>query len=346
MALVPTHAPRVVIAAPAETTAPASLTDEQLAAAAVQSHDQAVAMRDGAVEAAVRTGDLLREAQRRCRERGQSWGDWLMRHWPKSRKTADRYVALSYAHEREQSPQVPQISESRVTQKTAAVTAHPSVRAALEAIGYGVERDEPEPEGPSNVPTDDLMREPTEAEQATIDRLSADQAKADQERAAKRLRERDEWRAKRQAEERQGLTAEEAARRAAAAAEEAKKRAEREAELAAMKAAEDRDPLKGPPPTKPKPQPADADEIRSVAKDCEAMEQLILGLQRRWGLVLLQAAPKVERYGRVAKHPRDEEHDLVSEWVNGGTEAIRRLKVMAQEDAKVVAQARKQRGQS
>lgn len=335
------HAPRVVITATVETTAPAALSDEQLAAAAVKSHDQAVAMRDGAVEAAVRTGDLLREAQRRCRERGQSWGDWLLRHWPKSRKTADRYVALSYAHEREQSPQVPQISESRVTQKTAAVTAHPSVRAALEAIGYGVERDEPESEGPSNVPTDDLMQKPTEAEQATVDRLSVEQAQSDQERAAERLRKRDEWRAKQAAEQRQAMSDEEKARRVALAADAAKQRAEREAELAAIQEAHDRPP--GPPPTKPKPQPADAGEVRDAGPDCEAMEQLILGLQRRWGLVILEPAPPVERYGRESKHPRDEEHDFISEWVNGGTEAIRRLRAMAQEDAKVVAEARKRR---
>lgn len=335
------HAPRVVITAAAEATSPATLSDEQLAAAAVQSHDQAVAMRDGAVEAAVRTGDLLREAQRRARERGQSWGDWLMRHWPKSRKTAERYIALSYAHEQGERDAPPSQLQQRPASR---VTQHPSVRAALEAIGYGVDRDEPESEGPSNVPTDDLMREPTEAEQATVDRLSNEQAQSDQERAAERLRKRDEWRAKQAAEQRQAMSDEEKARRVALAADAAKQRAEREAELAAIQEAHDRPP--GPPPTKPRPQPADAGEVRDAGPDCEAMEQLILGLQRRWGLVILEPAPPVERYGRESKHPRDEEHDFISEWVNGGTEAIRRLRAMAQEDAKVVAEARKRRGRA
>lgn len=326
------------------------MSDAELGQAAAVAVDQSMASRADSVEKAVRAGELLRAAKERCRAQGRSWSDWCRRYWPKSRRTADTYIAVALeVNHGEIGGRAPNVS--------AALTC-PSVRALLTdaGIGAGGTRDRSEPDGMrepgadegeedlSDAPRGERMEGLTEREQATVDRLSAEQAQSDQERAAERLRKRDEWRAKQEAERRQAMTDEEKARRVALAADAAKQRAEREAELAAIQEAHDRP--AGPPPTPQRPRPADADEVRDSGPACADMERLIRAVQRRWELVVLEPAPPVERYGRPAKHPRDEEHDFISEWVNGGAETIRRLRVMAQEDAKIVAQARKRRGQA
>lgn len=148
-----------------------ALSDEELAAAAVRAHEQAVASADSAVESATRAGELLAEAQRRCSEQKRSFSGWLLRHWPKSDKTAYRYIALAQAT----ATQVPQLPLPRASKVAPGLTrlplAHPSVRAALEAIGYDAGSTRAKPAAPVE---DDEAVKARLLEQAEIDKVEAE----------------------------------------------------------------------------------------------------------------------------------------------------------------------------
>lgn len=120
----------------AEVVAISEMKDAEIAAAAVRLHEQAVASADGAVQAATRAGELLAEAQRRCKRDGRSFSDWLLRHWTKSDKIAYRYIALAQAARTEvQQNSLPRAGEG-IEGLARLPLNHPSARAALEAIGY------------------------------------------------------------------------------------------------------------------------------------------------------------------------------------------------------------------
>jgi hypothetical protein len=317
--------------------APSDMTDAEIGNAAAACVDQHLAMRSGAIEQAVRAGELLLEARHRCREQASSWSDWCRRYWPKSRRTADTYMKVAMEVN-------PEKSGERAPSMTAdALLALPSVRALLTSTGHGAggTRDEPEQiagmrepgadeDEDANTPTGD-MRAPTPAEQATVDRLSSQHSQSDADRAAERLERREEWKAKKRAEERQAKEQETAEQRMARVAQAAADKARMAAEFAAIKAAEDRPAG----PEAPRPKPAAPVEVLSVGPDADAMEELVLAIQRRWGLVRMEPAPMVEKFGRMVMHPRDEARDYVAEWVAAGTGTIRHLRDMKDEDVKV-----------
>ncbi len=314
--------------------APSDMTDAEIGAAAAEAVERHLSLRSGSVEAAVRAGELLREARHRCETQGGSWRDWLRRYWPKSRQTAQRYMALALEVQQNCGPRAGHSS---------ALLGLPSVRAAMVEIGYDAGSSRDEPEGMREPGADEDEEAPgpdglTSSERATVERIKADEANEKAESDAARKQRIEAWKAKKRAEERQGLDAEEAARRAAAAVEEAGKRADRERQLdadrAAIKAAEDRP--RGPEAPKPKPTPQAESGPVSVGPDCDAMEALVLGIQRRWSLVSMEDAPMVEKFGRMVLHPRDESRDYVAEWVNAGAEIIRHLQNMKAEDVKVL----------
>lgn len=134
---------------------PASeMSDAELGAAAAEAVERHVAMRDSAIESAVRAGELLREARGRCQRAMSSWAAWLQRYWPKSRQTAQRYMALAL--------EVSQLSGPRAGGNLLGL---PSVRAALTDVGYdagGTRDDSSDPE------------EQEAKNERTIERLAAD----------------------------------------------------------------------------------------------------------------------------------------------------------------------------
>lgn len=198
----------------------AEMTDAELGASAAAAVERHIAMRDGAVEHAVRAGELLREGRARCQRNSSSWAAWLQRYWPKSRQTAQRYMALAL--------EVSQLSGPRAG-AASALLGLPSVRAALTEIGYdaGETRDhEADPE------------EREAREEATIERLIAD-AHAEPERPAPRQRPQPT-----QPRQPEGKSDAEKARQATAAADAAKWRAQ-------VEEAAKRPPLTQQPPENP-----------------------------------------------------------------------------------------------
>lgn len=306
--------------------APGDMTDRELASAAAEAIEKHLSMRSGSIEYAIRAGELLREAKRRCDAQGSSWADWQRRYWLKSETTAKRYMALALEVQGSSGPRADRL---------AALLALPSVRAALTDTGYdaGSTRDEP---GGLREPGAD---EDEESDEAVKARLLAQGDKDKAESETERKQRIEDWKARKQAEKRQGLDASEAARRAASTADEAKKRAEREremdAERAAVKAAEDRP--AGPEAPRPRPPAPVSTEMLSAAPTCDAMEQIVLSAQRRWADLRMEPAPMVEqKFGPAVMHPRDEFASYVAEWVNAGPEIIRHLQNMKAEDVKVV----------
>lgn len=266
------------------------MSDAELGQAAAVAVDQSVASRADSVEQAIRAGELLRAAKERCRAQGRSWSDWCRRYWPKSRRTADTYiaVALEVSHG-EFGGRAPNIS--------AALTC-PSVRALLTdaGIGAGGTRDRSEPDGMrepgadegededlSNVPTDPLMREPTERERAEIDRLAREKEDAKERREAERARKRQEQldreraernkREREQDEEQRGpiTSPDEMARRLAA---QDMVRQEREAIEEARKRPEGPPVLYQPPPPPPR-------GLYTIQEECEQVATAAEALMRR-----------------------------------------------------------------
>lgn len=319
--------------------APSDMTDAEIGAAAAEAVDKHLSMRAGSIEYAIRAGELLREARRRCDEQGSSWSDWQRRYWTKSVTTAKRYMALALEVQGSSGPRADRLS---------ALLALPSVRAALVDSDYdagstreiadmrepGADEDED-----ANVPTGERMEGPTPAEAATVARLSGQQAQADADRAAGNKQRRDDWRAQKVAEERREKEEETAEQKMARVAQAAADKARQAAELEAINAARDRQPG----PEAPKPRPTPPAETLSVGPTCDAMEQLALSVQRRWADLRMEPAPKVEQYGREAMHPRDEAHDYVDEWVKQIPSVLRHLQNLKDEDVKVARYARKQR---
>ena len=299
----------------------------ELGAEAVKAADLSVAMQNHFVEQAVRAGELLREAKQRCESQGGSFRDWLRRYWPKSRATALSYIAASLEVGGQRADQtlldLPSIRALLGPRKKAEAPAEPD---GLREPGADEDEDEDDAPGPDGL---------TSSERATVERIKAGEEGEKKESEAARRQRIEEWREKKRAEERKGLDAKEAARRAAAVAEEAEKRAERERQLdadrAAMKDAEDRKPG----PEAPRAKPPAPVEVLTVGPDADAMSEMVLAIQRRWGLVRMEPAPMVEQYGRMVMHPRDEAHAYIAEWVNAGTEVLKHLVTFKTEDGKV-----------
>lgn len=309
----PVHVPAPAVVLEARVISPAAeMTDAELGQAAAAAVDEHLAKRNASVEAAVRAGELLREARRRCDEQNTSWTDWLNRYWPKSKTTAKRYMAIALEVQHSSGPRADHVE---------ALLRLPSVRACLTDIGYdagGDREDEQEPE------TDD----------AVIERLRGEaESEARPEPAAENKPTR--W-----APPRGGLagapgaklTPEEIARRAALhkqkADEDAAAEAQSKADRDAIKEAEDRDPLLGPPPPPPpKPQPAPRDP-QSVAEDLRRIAGIFEQGRRELLLVTLDVptpstakglgdaqnsfAPLVERYALLLRQVADEDHEAVT----------------------------------
>jgi hypothetical protein len=146
---------------------PSEMTDAELGAQAAAAVERHLAMRESAIESAVRAGELLREARARCDSNKRSWRDWLTRYWPKSRQTAQRYMALAL--------EVQQISGPRAGRNLLGL---PSIRAALTEADYDA--------GGARDPSEQDEDERGEEEQATIDRLAQDREDERQERKATR----------------------------------------------------------------------------------------------------------------------------------------------------------------
>lgn len=314
------------------------MSDAELGAEAAACVDRSLSMREGAIEQATRAGELLRAAKDRCRAQGASWTAWCARHWPKSRRTADTYIAVAMEV-------TPAISGGRAPRSLLDL---PSVRAVLTDAGIsaGGTRGAIEDREPGADEDEDLVPGPdgrliTAGERARLDALATAEQRASDQRDADRRQRREDWKAQKREDERKALDNEEAARRAASAAEEARKRTEREADLAAIKQAEQRP--NGPDPL-PK-RPVVPDEVLSAAEDVAAMEQMTLALQRRFRSMRLEPAPaETDSRGYAVMHQRDQERSFVEEWINAGTQAIRHMQAMAEHDAKVVKAAKKARG--
>jgi hypothetical protein len=247
---------------------PSEMTDHQLGSTAARFHEQAVASADSAKEAAARAGELLLEGQRRCAERSQSFADWLLRYWPKSDKTAYRYIALAQASLTEvQKNSLPRAGEGNAGLASLPL-AHPSVRAALEAIGYDA---------------GGTREKGGETEDEAIERLAREREDERHERKAGRHARADEP-ATTPARGGGGgglsspLTPEEQARRAEASRKIAEERA-------ALEAASKRDPLV--PPENPHqvgrpkpPEPAPDPEATCNAADLREIADLLDALSR------------------------------------------------------------------
>lgn len=308
--------------------AAADMTDAEIGAEASACIDRSLASRADSVEQAIRAGELLRVAKDRCRAQGASWRDWCARHWKKSRKTADTYIAVAL----EVSPETLGGRAPRVSQ---ALTL-PSVRALLTDAGIGAggtreidEVREPGADEDEDAPGADGL---TATERARVNAIKAAEEKAHADKVAARLARRNEWRAKKEAEERQKKEQETAEQRMARLAQAAADRARHEADLRAIEDAKNRPAG----PETPKPRPVAPAETLSAGPTCDAMEQIVLSAQRRWADLRMEPAPMVERFGRMVMHPRDEFAAYVAEWVNAGPEIVRHLQSMKAEDVKVV----------
>ena len=236
---------------------PSEMTDAELVDAALKAHEATVSAADSAVEAAVRAGDLLREARRRCEARGVGWSDWLLRNWPKSKRTAERYMALSHAS------QVEQECATRASRTESTLTrlplAHPSVRAALEAIDYSA---------------GGTRSEEAEAEYDRIASVDADEPQEKDEPAPAAPPQRFPPRG----DPNPAQTVASAAAKARHQDEVGRTKEQLAAERAAINEAEKRP--EGPPPQRPKPKV----EPYSAKAECDWLAEEALSIGRRIGV--------------------------------------------------------------
>lgn len=226
---------------------PAEMSDDELGTAAAEAVDAALAARAHGAELALRAGELLQEAQHRCREQGVSWRDWLRRYWPKSRTTALAYLRIAQEVQQD-------------VGRRADLLACQSVRQFLTDRGYGAGGTREKSE----------MREPGADEDEAPPETEEEKDAAD-ERVRQRLA------ADALPTPRPHISPAEGARRAALAAEKAKRaeeereaeknrsaeeKAERQAELDAIDRARKNDPLKNPPTMKIPPRKGPAGDER------------------------------------------------------------------------------------
>jgi hypothetical protein len=150
---------------------PSEMTDADLARGASDAIDRAAAMKEGAAEQALIAGELLMEAQHRCREKGVSFRQWLAKHWTtKSKTTALAYIKIATEVQRKL------VGAPTTPEERKGLLAHQSIRTFLADHGYGA--------GGTRDPKD--AEDEAEEEQATIDRLTQEREDERQERKATR----------------------------------------------------------------------------------------------------------------------------------------------------------------
>jgi hypothetical protein len=150
---------------------PSEMTDADLARGASDAIDRAAAMKEGAAEQALIAGELLMEAQHRCREKGVSFRQWLAKHWTtKSKTTALAYIKIATEVQRKL------VGAPTTPEERKGLLAHQSIRTFLADHGYGA--------GGTRDPKD--AEDEAEEEQATIDRLTLAREDERQERKATR----------------------------------------------------------------------------------------------------------------------------------------------------------------
>jgi hypothetical protein len=163
---------------------PSEMTDADLARGASDAIDRAAAMKEGAAEQALIAGELLMEAQHRCREKGVSFRQWLAKHWTtKSKTTALAYIKIATEVQRKfaytpppTQPKLPAAPPPPTPEERKGLLAHQSIRTFLADHGYGA--------GGTRDPKD--AEDEAEEEQATIDRLTQEREDERQERKATR----------------------------------------------------------------------------------------------------------------------------------------------------------------